>query len=96
MRGGFRENAGRKKGFSAIEAEKAREFIVEKVNASLEPIIGSLIELAKKGDIRASQVLFDRAYGRPITPIETAGEAPMMIMINDVLDELEKDDQPSS
>ncbi|MFZ2149755.1 MAG: hypothetical protein WAV15_01175 [Minisyncoccia bacterium] len=82
MQGGYRENAGRKKGFSAVEAEKAREFIVEQVNASLEPIVSSLIDRAKKGDIRATQILFDRAYGRPLTPIENVGETPMMIMID--------------
>lgn len=70
MRGGFRENSGRKRGFSALEAEKAREFIVGRVNASLEPIVSALINRAKQGDNRAIQILFDRAYGRPITPIE--------------------------
>lgn len=82
MQGGYRENAGRKKGFSAIKAEKAREFIVERVNASLEPIITGLIDRAKQGDNRATQILFDRAYGRPITPIETVGEVPKMIMLD--------------
>lgn len=90
MRGGHRENSGRKKGFSAIEAEKAREFIVQQVNASLEPIIAGLIDRGKRGDIRAIQILFDRAYGRPITPFETTGEAPRMLIM-DVLDELERD-----
>ena len=82
MQGGYRENSGRKKGFSAIEAEKAREFIVERVNASLEPIVLGLIDRAKNGDIRATQILFDRAYGRPLTPIENVGETPMMVMID--------------
>jgi len=27
-------------------------------------------------------LLFDRAYGRPITPIETMGEAPHMIVLD--------------
>lgn len=91
MRGGFRENSGRKKGFSAIEAEKAREFIIQRVNASLEPIIDSLISKSKQGDIRATQILFDRAYGRPITPIETTGEAPKMVFLGNILDEIEKE-----
>jgi hypothetical protein len=63
-RGGKRQGAGRKKGFAAIEAEKSREFIAQKVGASLEPIIDKLISQAKKGDIRSTQILFDRAYGR--------------------------------
>lgn len=89
MRGGYRENSGRKKGFSAIEAESARKFIVEQVNASLEPIISKLIQLAKKGDLRAIQILFDRAYGRPITPIQAnIQQGPTISMI---LDEIESD-----
>jgi hypothetical protein len=70
MRGGYRENSGRKKGFSALEAEKAREYIVQRVNDSLEPIISALINSAKEGDNKAIQILFERAYGRPIIPIE--------------------------
>lgn len=70
MRGGYRVNSGRKRGYSAIEAEKAREFIVGRVNASLEPIISALINRAKQGDNKAIQILFDRAYGKPLTPIE--------------------------
>ncbi len=65
MRGGYRQNAGRKKGFSAIEAEKARELITQKLSENLSPIIDMLIEQAKKGDIKAVHELFDRAYGKP-------------------------------
>jgi hypothetical protein len=82
MRGGYRENAGRKTGYSAIEAEKAREFIVAKVSEALEPIVTTLINRAREGDIRAAQILFDRAFGKPLIPIETVGEAPMMIMLD--------------
>lgn len=82
MRGGYRENSGRKRGFSAIEAEKAREFIVGRVNVSLAPIIDNLIILAKQGNIRATQILFDRAYGRPITPIEADVVDTMKYIIN--------------
>ncbi len=85
MRGGYRENAGRKKGFSAIEAERAREYIVDRVNKSLEPIITSLIEKAEKGDVSAVRILFDRAYGRPNTPIEMEiqAEGPAYIRLDE-------------
>ncbi|MEK7634926.1 MAG: hypothetical protein AAB446_00620 [Patescibacteria group bacterium] len=82
MRGGYRENAGRKIGYSAIEAEKAREYIVRRVQESLEPIVNSMIERAIKGDLKASQLLFDRAYGKPLIPFEGIGEAPMMIRLD--------------
>lgn len=82
MRGGYRENSGRKRGYSAIEAEKAREFIVGRVQESLEPIVASLVRKAVEGDLKATQLLFDRAYGKPLTPIEEIGETPMMIVID--------------
>ena len=82
MRGGYRENAGRKKGFSAIQAEKSREYIIQQVEDSLKPIVNGLISRAKQGDLKAVQILFDRAFGRPITPIETTGEAPHMVLID--------------
>lgn len=61
MRGGCRPGAGRKKGFSALEAEKARAYIALRVTESLEPIVNSLIRQAKKGNTRAAKELFDRA-----------------------------------
>jgi hypothetical protein len=66
QRGGFREGAGRKRGFASIEAEKAREFICKRVAEELGPIVASLIEKAKKGDVPAIKELFDRAWGKPI------------------------------
>lgn len=69
MKGGSRPGAGRKKGFAALEAEKAREFIAQEVSASLGPIISNLIVQAKKGNIQATKELFDRAWGRSQTQI---------------------------
>ena len=84
MKGGYRAGSGRKKGSKAshtLEAEKAREYIVQKVGASLEPIITSLIKQAKQGDIRAAQTLFERAYGR-VAQIE-----PVMVNVTSQHDE---------
>ena len=61
MRGGYRLGAGRKKGFSALEAEKAREYIAMRVTESLEPIVNNLIKQARGGNIHAVKELFDRA-----------------------------------
>lgn len=84
MRGGFRENSGRKQGFSALEAEKSRQYIAGQVAASLEPIVAGLIKRAKQGDLKATQILFDRAFGRPVTPIEaTIEEGPKVIRIDE-------------
>lgn len=69
MKGGYRPGAGRKKGLASIEAEKAHDFIAQKVSASLGPIINNLIVQAKKGNIQATKELFDRAWGKSQTQI---------------------------
>ena len=66
-KGGKRPGAGRKKGSKAshtLEAEKAREFILKKLTASLEPIVDKAIKQAKAGDHKAREWLADRAMGR--------------------------------
>lgn len=81
MRGGYRQNAGRKRGFSAIEVEKARELISRRLSDNLEPILDKLILQAKNGDIKATRELFDRAYGRPLSQLgfENDSFAPIFI-----------------
>lgn len=69
-RGGKREGAGRKKGFAALEAEKARELIVVKLKESLDEILNKAIEQAKQGDKYAREWLTDRAYGKTPQAIE--------------------------
>lgn len=70
MRGGKRKGAGRKQGYAAKSAEEARRVFAELVSAEIGPIAQALIKKAKKGDIRAIRELLDRAYGRPLQPIE--------------------------
>ena len=65
MRGGYRQNAGRKIGFAARSAEEARILFAERLAEEIEPIANILISEAKKGNIRAIKELFDRAWGRP-------------------------------
>ena len=83
MRGGYRLGAGRKKGFAALEAEKAREYIAMRVTESLEPIVSSLIREAKKGSTRAAKELFDRAGY--VVPKEPQTMNNMIIQIPEVL-----------
>ncbi len=64
MRGGKRQGAGRKQGFAAKSAEEARRVFAEMVSKEITPIAKALIKQAKKGDIRAAQLLFERAWGR--------------------------------
>ena len=70
--GGKRAGAGRKKGYAAIEAEKTREYITQRVSEALEPIIDALIEHAKQGDLKAIHELFDRAWGKPHQGVDIA------------------------
>lgn len=69
-RGGYRVGAGRKKGFAALEAEKARELICEKLTKDFEPIINKAIEQALEGDKHARDWLTERAYGKVKTSTE--------------------------
>lgn len=67
--GGKREGAGRKKGFPALEAEKARLMIAEKLATTFAPIVDKAIEQAKAGQKDARDWLTDRAYGKSMQPI---------------------------
>lgn len=69
-KGGFRIGAGRKKGFAALEAEKARELIATKLKVHLEPIVDKAIVQATEGDKFAREWLVDRAYGKAQQPVE--------------------------
>ena len=73
-KGGYRPGAGRKKGFKAIESEKAREYIINRVSEELGPIIDKAIEQAKDGDQTARRDLLDRAYGRPRETVEVQSD----------------------
>ena len=92
MKGGYRDGAGRKKGFAALEAERAREFIAQEVSASLGPIISNLIVQAKKGNIQATKELFDRAWGRSQTQIALSDDrqAPTPIMSLEVAESIQQ------
>jgi hypothetical protein len=90
MRGGYRQNAGRKKGIATIEAEKARQLICERLTENLGPILDILIKEAKKGDMRAIRELFDRAYGKaPQTPeiMEDGAERKINVVISQAIAE---------
>ena len=80
MRGGYRENAGRKKGYSAKNAEEARRILSEMVMRDIGPIGEALIKRAKNGEVIAIRELFGRAFGKPpqTTKIESE-EQPLPI-----------------
>lgn len=64
QRGGKREGSGRKKGFPALQHEKAREFLAIKLATEFGPIVDKAIEQAKNGDTEARRWLTDRAWGK--------------------------------
>ena len=60
------KHGGRPKGTNAITAEMMRERIAEMLEPQVKDIVQALIKKAKKGDIRATKELFDRAYGKSV------------------------------
>ena len=83
MRGGIRQNAGRKKGFSAVSAEEARKLISERLSQEIEPIAEILISEAKKGNLKAIKELFDRAWGRPQQEVQIPMTGGLNISFDD-------------
>lgn len=74
MHGGYRQGSGRKKGFSAKNAEEARRYLSQRVAEELSPLVDALIEQAKDGNLKAMQILLDRAWGRPRQEIQLKQE----------------------
>lgn len=60
-RGGIRKGAGRKKATHTIAAEKAREYVINRVAAELEPIMTAQIQSAKglyyEGEVEGEKVI---------------------------------------
>lgn len=71
------KKGGRKKGFPALEAEKARLMIAEKLSTEFAPIVDKAIEQAKDGNKDARDWLTDRAYGKSIQPITGKDGTPL-------------------
>jgi len=81
MRGGHKQNAGRKQGTSSKNAEEAIRLISEMVIKEIKPIREALILKAKNGDVTAIKELFDRAFGRSLQSVDvTSVELPRPIM----------------
>lgn len=70
MHGGNRKGAGRKKGFAAKDAEEARRYLSHRVSEEIQPLAEVLIQRARKGGLKAFQILLDRAWGRPRQEIQ--------------------------
>lgn len=71
--GGKREGAGRKKGFAALEAERQRVMVAEKLVTEFEPIVDKAIAQAKEGFKDAREWLTEQAYGKVKSSLELSG-----------------------
>lgn len=77
-----RENNGRPKKIPAIDELLADILSEEKDGLSAARlVIIALVKKAKSGDVRAAEVLFDRAYGKVKQPIENSGNQDLTIRI---------------
>lgn len=85
------KKGGRPKGYSAIQAEKAREVLVKMVTDEIEPIGLKLIEEGKKGNIQAIKELFDRAFGKAPQALTGADGGVLKIVFDQVFNQKEDD-----
>jgi len=69
-KGGKQPGAGRPKGFAALEAERARIMICEKLQTEFMPIVDMAITQAKEGNKDAREWLTDRAFGKAVNVID--------------------------
>jgi hypothetical protein len=53
-----------------VAKEKAREYLIRRVEDEIAPIADKLIEKAQTGDVPAIKELFDRAWGKPMQAID--------------------------
>lgn len=65
---------GRPKKLPAIDDLLAEVLGEEDGNSTAKIILESMVKQAKKGDVRAAELLLERAYGKPKQPIEHSGE----------------------
>lgn len=101
-----RENGkkgGRPKGYAAIEAERARNLICERLAVELPPILDKAVEQAKQGDYKAREWLADRGYGKATQFMMTKdGEGnekevtAIVVAAQHALDELAHDTTPEN
>jgi hypothetical protein len=54
---------------------------VENEESEMKAVINALIVRAKKGDVRAAEVLLDRAYGKPKQEIKVDGSVKQVFKI---------------
>jgi hypothetical protein len=88
-----RENGkkgGRPKGLPALEAERARIMIAEKLVTEFEPIVDKAIMQAKEGLKDAREWLTDRAYGKPKSSTELTGRDGTPLFNNELTEKAKK------
>ncbi len=87
-----RENGklgGRPKGYPALEAERARLIVTQKLATEFEPIVDKAIEQAKEGNKDAREYLSTFAYGKPAQPI-TGKDGKDLYPSNELIDKAKK------
>jgi len=91
--GGPGRGQGRKKGFKAIQAEKMREELIDRVGKEFVPIVSAQIEAAKgmyiekedkiiykkEPDLKAGEYLLNQSVGKPKETVEMKGVKKLLI-----------------
>src|SRR5215813_11909968 len=83
-KGGKRLGAGRPKGTLAshtVLAQEMRKALIEAAAEEWGPIIKSLIQLAKRGEVYAIRELLDRIFGKATAQLELSGPGGLPFQI---------------
>lgn len=91
-----RENGkkgGRKKGYSAIQAELKRDLTARLLDKEWKPVVLAQIKAAKLGSVEAFKALRDTAYGKPKETLDAnINNTFSLLDLGRVADKREKDD----
>ncbi len=82
---------GRKKGVSTLEAEKAREYIANRIGDYMPAIFEALVNKAVTGDVMATKELLDRAFGKSVQPSEIYGKGGKDLVPDSSTDKIAQD-----
>lgn len=76
---------GRPKAARTVEAEKAKDYIAQRVGEYMPQLFDVMITKALKGDVQHLREIFDRAWGRPTQAIAGDKDNPLIVQLSEYI-----------